>query len=148
MSNSFADTSAEIYAKIQQRYDDMTPQILENEDEIADYNLYFVPEKTDGTPLLDTSHMTNTGNLFTDCRNLTHIALLDTSNVISMNGMFSGCVALSNESLNNILAMCTNSAMTSNKTLKYIGLSQTQVTTCQSLSNWSAFTNAGWTTGY
>lgn len=34
------------------------------------------------------------------------------------------------------------------KTLKYMGISSTQATTCQSLSNWSAFTAAGWTTGY
>ena len=31
----------------------------------------------------------------------------------------------------------------SNKTLKYIGLVQEQATTCQSLSNYQAFVNAG-----
>ena len=219
--NSFADANAEVMSKMQAQYDDMTPQVLENDDEIANHNLYFVPEKTDGTPLLDTSHMTSTHNLFSDCRNLTHIALLDTSNVTSMNnmfngcynlkavpllntsnvtsmngmfsycqslksiplfdmsnvtmtismfyncyglytipqldtsnvtnmnGMFGGCKSLTDESLNNILAMCVSAIkITSNKTLKYIGITSTQATTCQSLSNYQAFINAGWTTGY
>ena len=66
-----------------------------------------------------------------------------------MNYMFSNCTSLSNESLNNVLAMCTNAtSYTGTKTLKYIGINATQATTCQSLSNWSAFVAAGWTTGY
>lgn len=36
----------------------------------------------------------------------------------------------------------------SNKTLKYIGLVQEQATTCTTLSNYQAFVNACWTTGY
>ena len=55
---------------------------------------------------------------------------------------------LTNDSLNNILEMCKNSVMSSNKTLKYIGLSSTQATTCTTLSNWAACESAGWTTGY
>ena len=47
------------------------------------------------------------------------------------------------------LSMSTKSGqITSNKTLKYIGLTEEQATICQSLSNYQAFTNAGWTTGY
>jgi hypothetical protein len=66
-----------------------------------------------------------------------------------MRSMFYGCISLSDESLNNILAMCTNATkITSNKTLEYIGLTSDQATRCQSLSNYSAFTAAGWTTGY
>ena len=66
-----------------------------------------------------------------------------------MESMFNNCPKLSDNSLNNIMQMCINAvSYTGTKTLKYIGLSQTQATTCQSLSNWSAFTNAGWTTGY
>ena len=34
------------------------------------------------------------------------------------------------------------------KTLKYIGLSEEQATTCTTLSNWAACETAGWTTGY
>lgn len=63
--------------------------------------------------------------------------------------MFKNCTSLSNDSLNNILAMLTNAtAYTGTKTLKYIGLSETQATTCTTLSNWTACETAGWTTGY
>ena len=66
-----------------------------------------------------------------------------------MNGMFQSCTLLTQESLNNILQMCINAtSFTGTKTLKYLGLSSTQATTCQSLSNYQAFLNAGWTTGY
>ena len=63
--------------------------------------------------------------------------------------IFYHCPALSNESLNNILAMCANAtSYTGTKTLAYIGISETQATTCQGLSNYQDFINAGWTTGY
>ena len=45
--------------------------------------------------------------------------------------------------------MCANAtSYTGTKTLAYIGLTSEQATKCQSLSNYSAFTAAGWTTGY
>ena len=66
-----------------------------------------------------------------------------------MNHMFDGCTSLSDESLNNILVICKNAVkITSNKTLKYIGLTKKQANICQSLSNYQDFINAGWTTGY
>ena len=66
-----------------------------------------------------------------------------------MTYMFDNCTSLTDDSLNNILAMLTNAtAYTRTKTLKYIGLSKTQATTCTTLSNWAACEAAGWTTGY
>ena len=45
--------------------------------------------------------------------------------------------------------MCTSAVkIKRNKTLKFIGLTEAQATTCQSLSNYQAFLDAGWTTGY
>ena len=100
-------------------------------------------------PQLDTSSVTAMGYMFTYCSNLTTIPLLNTSKVTSMVNMFQYCSALTNDSLNNILAMCSNAtSYTGTKTLKQIGLSSTQATTCQSLSNYQAFLDAGWTTGY
>ena len=100
-------------------------------------------------PLLDTSNVTNMYNMFFRCTSLTTIPLLNTSNVTNMYGIFDGCTSLNNGSLNNILVMCTNATkITSNKTLRYIGLTYAQATICQGLSNYSAFTSAGWTTGY
>ena len=43
--------------------------------------------------------------------------------------------------------MCINSKET-DKRLKGIGLTQEQAEKCQTLSNWSDFVAAGWTTGY
>ena len=97
---------------------------------------------------LNISNVTNMGYMFSDCSSLTTIPLLDTSNVTSMSSMFAYCPNLSDESLNNILAMCTNAVKVTNKTLNYIGLTSDQATKCTTLSNYSAFTAAGWTTGY
>ena len=100
-------------------------------------------------PQLDTSKVTTMRSMFYGCTSLTTIPQLDTTAVTNMNDMFSSCTSLSNDSLNNILAMLTNAiAYTGTKTLKYIGLSETQATTCTTLSNWSACEAAGWTTGY
>ncbi len=100
-------------------------------------------------PLLDTSNVTNMNFMFRSCSNLTTIPLLNISNVTNMNSIFSGCTNLSDESLNNILAMCANAtSYTSTKTLKQIGLTSEQATKCTTLSNYQAFLDAGWTTGY
>ena len=99
-------------------------------------------------PLLDTSKVTNMSNMFYYCSSLTTIPLLNTSNVTNMTSMFAYCPNLSDESLNNILAMCTNAVKVTNKTLSQIGLTRDQATKCTTLSNYSAFTAAGWTTGY
>ncbi len=99
-------------------------------------------------PLLDTGKVTNMSYMFQNCTNLTTIPLLNTSNVTSMQSMFY-CPNLTNESLNNILAMCINATkIASNKTLKYIGLTLIQTTTCKELSNYQDFVDAGWSTGY
>lgn len=91
------------------------------------------------------------GHLFSYCTSLETIPLLDTSNVTNMENMFSSCPKLTEESLNNILAMCINAVKitnSSNKTLKYIGLTSAQTEICKTLSNYQAFLDAGWKTGY
>ena len=100
-------------------------------------------------PQLDTSNVTNMNNMFDMCPALVSLPQLNTSNVTNVYYLFHQCPNLSNESLNNILAMCIGATkITSNKTLNYIGLSQTQAQICTTLSNWSAFVSAGWSTGY
>lgn len=102
-------------------------------------------------PQLDTSKVTTMYFMFAYCSSLITVPQLDTSSVTGtgMKNMFSGCTSLSDESLNNILAMCTNATkITSNKALKYIGLTSDQATRCTTLSNYQAFLDAGWTTGY
>ena len=100
-------------------------------------------------PQLNTSKATNIAGMFYGCTNLTTVPLLNTSKVTSMSDMFNGCTSLSDESLNNILAMCKNAtSYPYTKTLAYIGLTSEQANKCKSLSNYSRFTAAGWTTGY
>lgn len=173
VSTIFTDINAEAYAKLQQSYNDMEPRVLTNSDRELNRNLYVVPIKLDGTPLLDTSQLTNCGGLFQnsqnlifvpmldisnatdiafmfgDCTNLIYIPVLNTSKVVDMLGTFSRCPKLSDKSLNNILQMCINAiSYREDKTLEHIGLSEEQAQKCATLSNYTAFTEAGWTTGY
>lgn len=101
-------------------------------------------------PAMNTSHIENAQNLFSTCESLVTVPYYDFSSLTGNNNynMFNYCPMLSNDSLNNILASCITMTGVNNKTLKYMGISSTQATTCQSLSNWSDFVAAGWTTGY
>ena len=173
VDNTFATSTARLFRDTQQQYNEMTPRILTDQDKNIDKNIYIIPTKIDGTPLLDTSRVTNMSSMFMNCKNLIAIPLLDTSNATNMfricyqcenlvdlplldtnvttslSGAFYMCTKLSDESLNNILAMCTNAVgITENKTLKNLSLTQAQATKCTTLSNYQAFVNAGWTTGY
>ena len=94
VSNSFADINAEIYYKLQNVYDNMEPRVLTDEDKTIDKNIYFIPTKSDGTPLLDTSNVTNMSEMFLNCSNLTTIPLLNTSQVTDISDMFHSCSRL------------------------------------------------------
>ena len=103
-------------------------------------------------PTWDFSKVKRITSAFQDCRNLVTVPFLDCNSIEShfyFSNIFTNCSSLSDESLNNIMAMCI-SAVNVNyyKTLANIGLSSTQATTCQTLSNYQAFLDAGWTTGY
>lgn len=99
-------------------------------------------------PLIDTSNVTTMYYMFYNCINLTTVPALNTSNITRIDNIFYNCSSLSNDSLNNILTMCTNATKITSKTLKFIGLTEEQANICVTLSNYSAFTSAGWTTGY
>lgn len=104
------------------------------------------------SPQFNTANVTNMQQMFKDCTALTTVPVFNTAKVTNMWDTFDNCPALSNESLNNILEMLTNASayieQGTNMTLKWIGLSSTQATTCTTLSNWTACETAGWTTGY
>lgn len=99
-------------------------------------------------PLLDTSSATSFQDMFSGCTNLVTIPTLNTEKVKNMYEAFTNCSSLSDDSLDNILIMCANSNISDSKTLKAIGLSQEQAEKCMTLSNYEAFTTAGWVTGY
>lgn len=117
ISNSFADINAEVYSKIQQVYNNMEPRVLTDDDKEIDQNIHFIPTKLDGTPLLDTSQVTDMYVMFFKCENLTSIPQLDTSNVTNMNGTFENCTNLKTianlntskvENMNSIFDGCEN----------------------------------------
>lgn len=87
---------------------------------------------------------------FKDCASLEDVPNLITKscNASYLENMFYGCDNLSNDSLNNIMAMCTNCDMSEYKNLAYVGISSSQATICEGLSNYQALLSAGWTTGY
>lgn len=104
---------------------------------------------------MTTSNMRTCQYMFTGCTSLTSIEFgqMFTLASVETNGilyMFQNCSNLNNNSLNNILKLCTTAINLPRtyKTLKWLGLSQTQATTCQGLSNYQDFLDAGWTTGY
>jgi len=103
---------------------------------------------------LDTSKATSLANTFYLCSSLQVVPVLDTTNLsgaFAFRNTFAMCPLLTETSLNNILQICidvSNKINANYKTLKSIGLSSAQATTCTGLSNYQAFLAAGWTTGY
>lgn len=112
-------------------------------------NMFQYCSSLESIPLLNCSNVIHMPYMFRGCSSLTTVPVLDTSKVTNMLNMFVNCSALSNETLNNIMQMCINATnYTGTKTLQQLGLTSTQATTCQGLSNYSSFISAGWTTGY
>ena len=100
-------------------------------------------------PQLDTRSAFDMSSMFSNCTALVTVPQLNMNRADSITDIFANCNSLSNDSLNNILAsLLTATSYRGTKTLARIGLSSTQATTCTTLSNYSAFTAAGWTTGY
>lgn len=97
--------------------------------------------------VIDLSGCTSVQQMFRNCPKLKNIPQFNLPNVTNISGMLYS-LELTDESLNNIMASCITATKVSSKTLKNIGLTSDQATTCQSLSNYEAFINAGWTTGY
>lgn len=110
------------------------------------------------TALTDISNASIQGDLTTissmcsNCSNLITVPQFDLSHFTSYSwsSAFANCPNLSDISLNNILATLSTapSTITSNKTLKYCGLSVEQCKLCQTLDNYQTFLDSGWTLGY
>ena len=116
------------------------------------YAMYKGCSKLVTAPPLDLSHLIKANSLvemFYNDTTLQNVPVYNpSSNVTDMSRMFTNCYNLTNESLNNILRTCINAVNVYTKTLKNIGLSSAQATTCTTLSNWTDAQTAGWTTGY
>lgn len=89
------------------------------------------------------------GGMFSGCTNLSKFPVLNLKNCKSLWDTFLNCNNLTTESLSNIIdSIITSENYTSTKTLKRIGLSSSQATTCTSFANWQILVDRGWTTGY
>lgn len=101
-------------------------------------------------PTIDTSNMIWLKNMFYGCSKLEIVPVMNWEKATNAEYMFANCSALSDESLDNIMASAISAKLLagSQKTLKYLSITSAQATRCQSLSNWDDFVNAGWTTGY
>jgi hypothetical protein len=93
----------------------------------------------------------NSSSMFYNCTSLKEIKnvyFVATSH--SSTNLFANCPSLSNNSLKKILIALNGltAQSSSNKTLKYFGLSQTQAELCTTFDEWTDLANAGWTTGY
>ena len=137
---------------------------FENNSSIKSINRVIAPNATIATtmfnkclnlvtaPEIDTSNFTAMNGMFTQCSKMVNVPVYDWSNATTLWNIFLNCVALSDESLNNILAMCltvTDKYTDGNgeKTLKNIGLSSAQMGRCMKLPNWQSVLNAGWKRG-
>lgn len=102
-------------------------------------------------PQLDTSNVTNFQFAFSQCTNLTTIPTLSFASATNLTRPFQGTNNLTDDSLNNILAMCIGAtSYTGTKTLNALGFYSSSYSSSriQALSNYQAFLDAGWTIGY
>lgn len=90
---------------------------------------------------------TTINSFFYNDTSLEYIPVINLSNITEVSNALYNCINLTDEALNNLLASCITGVNVKNKTLSYFGLTQTQREKCQTLSNYQAFVNAGWTTG-
>lgn len=100
-------------------------------------------------PAFDTRNSTGMSMMFYGCTSLVDLPVLNTSKVQYMENIVTGCPKLSNDSLNNLLAMAADSIpiLTNKKTMQYLGLTTAQANICETLSNYPRFIAAGWTRG-
>ena len=96
VSTTFADVSAQLYTQIQKLYDDLEPITLDDStySSAIPENALIVPSKLNGDPILDTSNLTTTNNMFASRTKLLYVHPLDTRQVTDMTGMFYMCEQL------------------------------------------------------
>lgn len=106
--------------------------------------------ETTSIPQYDTSNVANMYYAFQNCSNLLNVPLLDTNRVTNLRNTFFNSPNLTDQSLDNILQMCINSLVSSNKTLARLGFTSTDypASRIQALPHYQDFIDAGWTIGY
>lgn len=101
--------------------------------------------------MFDTSSMTNMSAMFQNDTSLETITFGEDwtlSSATNLNYIFDGCTKLDNNTLNEILYLCTTAPADYNtKTLAHLGIDSTfdNFANIPNLSNYQAFLDAGWT---
>ena len=140
-SNQFTDIDATIYFDIQSKYDNMTPLIM-YDNVPYDKNCLFIPTKSNGQSLLDTSNVNNMSYSFNNYKKLTFIPNLDTTNATEMSYMFNGCSNLKsipNFDTSNVTTMsgmfcgCENLAYISNLNTSKVNFMYNMFSYCKAL---------------
>ena len=117
-------------------------------------NLFHSCISLETAPNITSKRRTNVMQAFFNCTSLKNVpefnlGTVSGQGISNMMNAFSNCPNLTNESLNNIMGTIKKASYYGGtKTLYYIGLSNTQATTCTTLSNWADLVSKGWTTGY
>ena len=134
----------------------ITTAPLYNTSNVSSFRLCFSDcSALTSVPLLDLSHATTCYAMFDNCTSLTTVPAFNVSSVnqsgVGLNNMFRNCPNLSNDSINNILAMCTTAvSFTGTKNLSSLGLGgdHYSASMIEGLSNYQAFVTAGWSIGW
>jgi surface protein len=109
--------------------------------------------KLTNIPEFDTSNVTDMSVMFVGCSQLTDVPEYNTAKVTNMVGMFEGCNNLSNATIQNIVNMCINSNVPSNKRNlstdnEFSPLYDTKFDNSYYTNRLSDLTNAGWSYEY
>ena len=109
-------------------------------------NVFAGCKNLQSAPEMNVDNVTSFEGTFINCSNMINFPVINAPNVQGFYTCFGGCTNLSNDALNNIMYMLSTSNVTNSqrKKLSYIGLSSSQIATCQTLSNYSLITAKGW----
>ena len=119
---------------------------LFNTSKVTNMSYMFSGSSLTTAPAFDMSKATNISRMFSSCYSLQNVPQYNWTSVTNVSYVFQFATNLSDESLNNIMGSLLTSSVVS--TFKSMGITETLATRCQSLSNYQALVDKGWTTGY
>lgn len=103
--------------------------------------------KLTSAPDWDLSSATNIRSMFSSCSSLVDVPAYSIPKVTDMYNIFNDCYKLSDESLNNIMAMCisaVNYPANNRKLVSDLQMESSVAERCKNLPNYEAFIAAGW----
>lgn len=141
LDSTFNENSpiAQLYGKQQAYYDSLSPRVVSNSNllgGLSRYTLRYIPCKSDGTPLLDTSNVTNMTSMFVNMSDLLFIPKINTSNVTNMDSMFRGTALKTIPLLDTSKVTNMNNMFMYSKLETLPQLDMSKVTTAKEMFKW------------